>query len=73
MGKLIDLNEYREKRAMTDNLVGEIDDTLDLTDDQLALLLFDIMFMDMLSETPGNPDISDAVMARIKDEIQEEE
>ena len=66
MGDLINLDEYRERKQ-------EEEQAHEWTDEQLALLLFDIMYLDMLDQAGEAPDITDAVMERIRNEASEED
>jgi len=52
MGELIDLDEYRERRALERQVH-------DWTDEQLALLLYDILYLDMISELQDEEETED--------------
>lgn len=43
MGELVNLDEYRERRELEKEVHN-------WTDEQLALLLYDILYLDMMSE-----------------------
>lgn len=52
MGELIDLDEYRERRALEKEVHN-------WTDEQVALLLYDILYLDMISELKDEEETED--------------
>ncbi len=52
MGELIDLDEYRERRALEKEVHN-------WTDEQIALLLLDILYLDMVSELEDEEEAED--------------
>ena len=52
MGELIDLDEYRERRSLEKEVHN-------WTDEQIALLLLDILYLDMVSELEDEEEAED--------------